>query len=654
FSSSSLAVCSPASREDDGRRARRAPGGASPRRRRRCLLAGEPRGGGGGELDVGDAGQHPAALDAQHGRRARRHGRRLRHPRLAGAPRHQRRGFGLGHRQLHDAGAHRRPLDRALLPCRFKQSSSRINAAGEDEAPAGLPIAPIKYKFANISPSFMSSGSGDTSFLLINQRYDYAFGLFSGGKDNPKLVAVSNKISFANPKAPVFPRLSQGKGWNEMAVTWTSGYNVDEAYPFVEWTMNEKENARARRSPADTLTFTRNHLCGKPANAEGYRDPGFIHTAFLKNLWPNREYSYQIGHELLDGTIVWGKSSTFRASPSPGQASLQRIVIFGDMGLGQSDGSNELAGFQPGAQVTTERLIKDLPNYDAVFHIGDLSYANGFLAQWDQFTAQISPVASRVPYMVASGNHERTSRDTGGFYGGDDSHGECGVPAETYFRAPAAANRGKPWYAADHGMFRFCVGDTEHDWRPGTAQHAFLDGCFAAADRKHQPWLVFAAHRPLGYSSNEYYAREGSFSEPMGRTLQPLWQKHRVDLAVYGHVHNYERTCPLAGGGVHRRAGRHDPRRGRHGRRQAEGVRRRRVAAVERGEERELRVREAHGARPLAAGARVHPQRRRRGARRVLHHQGLQGRARLRRRRLRPPHLGQLTNRRLTKFKLKI
>lgn len=48
-----------------------------------------------------------------------------------------------------------------------------------------------------------------------------------------------------------------------MAVTWTSGYNVDEAYPFVEWTMNGKENARARRSPADTLTFTRNHLCGK-------------------------------------------------------------------------------------------------------------------------------------------------------------------------------------------------------------------------------------------------------------------------------------------------------------------------------------------------------------------------------------------------------
>ncbi|KAK3133777.1 hypothetical protein QOZ80_6AG0540880 [Eleusine coracana subsp. coracana] len=422
-------------------------------------------------------------------------------------------------------------------------SASAAAAAGEGGPAAGLPTAPIKYMFANAAPSFMGSGSGNMSFLLINQRSDYAFGLFSGGKDNPKLIAVSNKISFANPKAPVFPRLAQGKEWNEMTVTWTSGYNINEAYPFVEWRMKGEENSK--RTPAGTLTYTRRQLCGKPANAEGYRDPGFIHTALLKDLWPNREYLYQIAYELPDGTVVRGKSSSFRASPFPGQDSLQRVVVFGDMGLGQSDGSNELAGFQPGAQVTMDRLIKDLPNYDAVFHIGDLSYANGFLAQWDQFTAQIEPIASKVPYMVASGNHERTFQDTGGFYNGNDSRGECGVPAETYFYVPAEENRGKFWYASDYGMFRFCVGDTEHDWRPGSEQHAFLERCFASADRKHQPWLVFAAHRPLGYSSNDYYAQEGSFAEPMGRALQGLWQKHRVDLAIYGHAHNYERTCPV-------------------------------------------------------------------------------------------------------------
>ncbi|KAF5178878.1 Nucleotide pyrophosphatase/phosphodiesterase [Thalictrum thalictroides] len=32
----------------------------------------------------------------------------------------------------------------------------------------------------------------------------------------------------------------------------------------------------------------------------------------------------------------------------------------------------------------------------------------------------------------------------------------------------------------------------------------------------------------------------------MGRkSLQSLWQKYKVDLAVNGHVHNYERTCPI-------------------------------------------------------------------------------------------------------------
>ncbi|XBI82468.1 hypothetical protein VPH35_091150 [Triticum aestivum] len=428
-------------------------------------------------------------------------------------------------------------------PADFSSGIGSAKVAGEGDAPAGLPVAPIKYKLGNCEPDFLRTGGGNTSFLVINQRSDYAFGLFSGGKDNPKLLAVSNKISFANPKAPVFPRLSQGKQWNEMAVTWTSGYNIGEAYPFVEWRMKGEETSK--RTPAGTLTFTRGHLCGNPARGQGYRDPGFVHTAFLKDLWPNREYSYQIGHELQDGTVAWGKAATFRASPYPGQASLQRVVVFGDMGLGAEDGSSELQGFQPGAQVTTDRLVKDLPNYDAVFHIGDLSYANGFLAQWDQFTAQIQPIASKVPYMVASGNHERTYMDTGGFYNGNDSHGECGVPAETYFYVPAPAHRGKFWYAADYGMFRFCVGDTEHDWRPGTEQHAFLDACFAGADRKHQPWLVFLAHRPLGYSSNDFYAQEGSFAEPMGRALQPLWQRHRVDLAIYGHVHNYERTCPV-------------------------------------------------------------------------------------------------------------
>lgn len=95
-------------------------------------------------------------------------------------------------------------------------------------------------------------------------------------------------------------------------------------------------------------------------------------------------------------------------------------------------------------------------------------------------------------------------------------------------------------------MFRFCIADTEHDWREGTEQYRFIENCLASVDRQKQPWLIFLAHRVLGYSSASFYVDEGSFAEPMGRdSLQSLWQKYKVDIAIYGHVHNYERTCPI-------------------------------------------------------------------------------------------------------------
>lgn len=45
-----------------------------------------------------------------------------------------------------------------------------------------------------------------------------------------------------------------------MTVTWTSGYDISEAYPFVEWGMLWTPPTR---TPAGTLTFNRGSMCGK-------------------------------------------------------------------------------------------------------------------------------------------------------------------------------------------------------------------------------------------------------------------------------------------------------------------------------------------------------------------------------------------------------
>ncbi|KNA16779.1 hypothetical protein SOVF_086060 [Spinacia oleracea] len=404
--------------------------------------------------------------------------------------------------------------------------------------------APIKYKYANYSNSnYLKNGKAELKFELINQRADFSFALFTGGLSNPKLVAVSNPISvFPNPKAPLYPRLAMGETWDVMTVTWTSGYNIGESVPFVEW---GAVDGATIQSPAATFTYTRNQMCASPARTVGWRDPGFIHTSYMKELWPNTMYSYRLGHKLPNGSYVWSKKYKFKSPPVPGESSLQRVVIFGDMGKGERDGSNEYADYQPGALNTTDQLVKDIDNIDAVFLIGDLPYANGYISQWDQFTAQVEPIASVKPFMVASGNHERDVPDSGSFYISNDSGGECGVPAETTFYVPAK-NRAKFWYSTDYGMFHFCIADTEHDWRAGSEQYKFLEECLASANRHKQPWLIFAGHRPLGYSSNKWFGMEGSFDEPMGRDdLQKLWQKYKVDLAFWGHVHNYERTCPV-------------------------------------------------------------------------------------------------------------
>ncbi|OIW18290.1 hypothetical protein TanjilG_31430 [Lupinus angustifolius] len=421
-------------------------------------------------------------------------------------------------------------------PAKFDSSTCWPGSDRKEQGPF-ICSAPIKYKFVN-----STTGKTSLSFQLINQRADFSFALFSGGIYNPKLVAISNSISFANPNAPLYPRLALGKSWDEMTITWTSGYNINESTPFVEWSLTGKSPAL---SPAGTLTISRNSLCGSPASTVGWRDPGFIHTSFLKNLWPNMEYTYRLGHLLLDDTYIWSKQYSFKSSPYPGQDSLQRVIVFGDMGKGERDGSNEYSNYQPGSLNTTDQLIKDIENIDIVYHIGDTTYANGYISQWDQFTAQVEPIASRVPYMTASGNHERDWPNTGSFYDTMDSGGECGVLAQTMFYVPAE-NRANFWYTSDYGMFRFCIADSEHDLREGSEQYKFIEHCLATVDRQKQPWLIFAAHRVLGYSSDYFYGMEGSFEEPMGReSLQKLWQKYKVDLAFYGHVHNYERSCPI-------------------------------------------------------------------------------------------------------------
>lgn len=55
----------------------------------------------------------------------------------------------------------------------------------------------------------------------------------------------------------------------------------------------------------------------------------WCHHSTWKNL---SRYFYKIGHKLKNGKYVWGEENFFTSAPNPGQNTLQRVVIYGDMG----------------------------------------------------------------------------------------------------------------------------------------------------------------------------------------------------------------------------------------------------------------------------------------------------------------------------------
>jgi hypothetical protein len=125
---------------------------------------------------------------------------------------------------------------------------------------------------------------------------------------------------------------------------------------------------------------------------------------------------------------------------------------------------------------------------DAVYHGGDISYAEGYAAVWDFFLDQLSPIASGCLYLSTVGNHESDWPHSASYYTGQDSGGECGVSDLTLLPQPRPAQLNAPWWSYDVGLIHFVGMSTEHNYTRGSAQYAFLAADLAAVNRSLTPW----------------------------------------------------------------------------------------------------------------------------------------------------------------------
>ena len=75
-----------------------------------------------------------------------------------------------------------------------------------------------------------------------------------------------------------------------------------------------------------------------------------------------------------------------------------KIIAIADMGQYNVDYFDNVHGREP--SLGTSKNINEEEDVDLLVHVGDLSYAMGYVADWDVFFDQLLPLTSKVPYMV--------------------------------------------------------------------------------------------------------------------------------------------------------------------------------------------------------------------------------------------------------------
>ncbi|KAK9833911.1 hypothetical protein WJX74_009703 [Apatococcus lobatus] len=246
---------------------------------------------------------------------------------------------------------------------------------------------------------------------------------------------------------------------------------------------------------------------------------GLLHSVTLTGLSANTQYYYTVGDGNNAQSMSFNLKTLQAVSPS---FSSYRIGVFADLGLTTN------------STMTVEHLVQS--NSQAFINIGDFVYADNYTPnaanRWDGWYRYLQQLLSYGPMIAVEGNHEiETQLDGTQFaaykarYGNDvTALGGSGSPFYFSVNVPGAHIVVLAAYGADYSV--------------GSAQYNWLQADLAKVDRTQTPFIISLAHPPV-YNTYKSHYKE---LECMRQSFEPLLYKAGVDLAMYGHVHAYERT----------------------------------------------------------------------------------------------------------------
>jgi hypothetical protein len=218
-------------------------------------------------------------------------------------------------------------------------------------------------------------------------------------------------------------------------------------------------------------------------------------------LQPDTIYCYRV---MANGAPA-SERVGFRTAPTADSTRKIGVLVFGDSGSANDD------------QLALRSHMDDFP-YDLIIHTGDVAYESGSMADFEATVFDIyNDLFRHIPFFPAAGNHDYKTAGA--------------LPFRSVFKLPEE----EKWYSFDWGRVHFAALDTESDY---ATQAKWLEEDLA---KSNAPWTVVFMHRPM-YSSGNH----GSDTK-LRRLMQPIIEKHHVQLVLAGHDHDYERIKPQNG-----------------------------------------------------------------------------------------------------------
>jgi len=240
----------------------------------------------------------------------------------------------------------------------------------------------------------------------------------------------------------------------------------------------------------------------------------YLYQADVTGLQPGTEYSYVV---LVNGQVLADNPGQTFITPTPGPFS---FLTFGDSGSDSTE------------QVSLIQRMNAEPGITKVIHVGDLAYESGTFAQFENnYFGLNASLMRRMPFFATPGNHEYETDLAAPYLAGHVAP-VCGVPT---------ADLGR-YYSFDWGDAHFVSVDSNLLPTNGAQRMlSWLDNDLAASGKY---WKIVFLHHPP-------YPTGAHLNDPIcalvHKDVNPIVERHGVQLVLSGHEHGYERSYPLAG-----------------------------------------------------------------------------------------------------------